>query len=67
MCIRNFTENVKKWFNADIVNFNDDWGSQRAEFFSVDTAREMLLPMSRSWSIMFIHWHVLGFALLRFC
>ena len=34
----------KKWFNADIVNFNDDWGSQRAEFFSVDTAREMLLP-----------------------
>lgn len=34
----------KKWFHADIVNFNDDWGSQRAEFFSVDTAREMLLP-----------------------
>ena len=34
----------KKWFNADIVNFNDDWGSQRAEFFSVETAREMLVP-----------------------
>ena len=34
----------KKWFNADIVNFNDDWGSQRAEFFSTETAREMLVP-----------------------
>ncbi len=34
----------KKWFNPDIVNFNDDWGSQRAEFFSVPTVREMLLP-----------------------
>ena len=34
----------KKWFNADIVNFNDDWGSQRAEFFSTETAREMLFP-----------------------
>ena len=34
----------KKWFNPDAVNFNDDWGSQRAEFFSKDTAREMLVP-----------------------
>lgn len=34
----------KKWFDADIVNFNDDWGSQRAEFFSYETAREMLFP-----------------------
>ena len=41
---KKFYKNVKKWFDADIVNFNDDWGSQRAEFFSVDTAREMLLP-----------------------
>jgi hypothetical protein len=41
---KKFYKNVKKWFNADIVNFNDDWGSQRAEFFSVETAREMLLP-----------------------
>ena len=36
--------NCKKWFNVDVVNFNDDWGSQRAEFFSKDTAREMLVP-----------------------
>ena len=35
---------MKKWFNPDIVNFNDDWGTQRAECFSVATAREMLLP-----------------------
>ena len=34
----------KRWFNADVVNFNDDWGSQRAEFFSRETAREMLVP-----------------------
>ena len=34
----------KTVFNADIVNFNDDWGSQRAEFFSTETAREMLSP-----------------------
>ena len=36
--------NCKKWFNVDAVNFNDDWGSQRAEFFSKETAKEMLVP-----------------------
>ena len=35
---------MKKWFNPEVVNFNDDWGTQRAEAFSVATAREMLLP-----------------------
>ena len=35
---------MKKWFNPEVVNFNDDWGTQRAESFSVATAREMLLP-----------------------
>jgi hypothetical protein len=35
---------MKKWFNPDIVNFNDDWGTQRAEMFSVEVAREMLVP-----------------------
>ena len=34
----------KKWFDPDCVNFNDDWGSQRAEFFSRETAKEMLVP-----------------------
>ncbi|MGI6659758.1 MAG: uroporphyrinogen decarboxylase family protein [Dethiobacteraceae bacterium] len=41
---KKFYTNVKKWFNPDIVNFNDDWGSQRSEFFKVETVREMLLP-----------------------
>ena len=29
------------------VLFHDDWGSQRAPFFSVDTCREMLVPALR--------------------
>ena len=33
-----------RWFHPDCLNFNDDWGSQRAEFFSKATAREMLVP-----------------------
>ncbi len=36
--------NLKKWFNPDVVNFNDDWGSQRAQFFSNETYREMIFP-----------------------
>jgi len=35
---------VKKWFDPEVVNFNDDWGSQRAEFFKKETAAEMLVP-----------------------
>ena len=35
---------IHEYLHPDIVCFNDDWGSQRAEFFSVETAREMLLP-----------------------
>ncbi len=35
---------VKRWFDPYVANFNDDWGSQRAEFFSVETAKEMLVP-----------------------
>lgn len=34
----------KKYFDVDFVWFHDDWGSQRAPLFSVDTAREMLVP-----------------------
>ena len=41
---KKYYSQIKKWFNPEVVNFNDDWGSQRAEFFSVDTAREMLVP-----------------------
>ena len=48
---------AKKWFDADIVNFNDDWGSQRAEFFSEETCREMLLPYVKE---LVDHVHSLG-------
>ena len=41
---KKYYTNCKKWFNVDAVNFNDDWGSQRAEFFSKETAKEMLVP-----------------------
>ena len=34
----------KKYYNIDQVVFHDDWGSQRAPFFSADTCREMLVP-----------------------
>lgn len=54
---KKFYTNCKKWFNADIVNFNDDWGSQRAEFFSVPTVREMLLPYVKE---LVEHVHSLG-------
>ena len=47
----------KKWFDPDCVNFNDDWGTQKAETFSVDTAREMLVPYVKE-SIQ--HAHSLG-------
>ncbi|MBE6038580.1 MAG: hypothetical protein E7218_05175 [Anaerofustis stercorihominis] len=35
---------LKKWFNPVIVNFNDDWGTQRAQAFSVETYKEMIFP-----------------------
>jgi hypothetical protein len=34
----------KKYYNIDQFCLHDDWGSQRAPFFSPDTVREMLLP-----------------------
>lgn len=36
--------NMKKYYNIDAVFFHDDWGSQRAPFFSVDICREMIAP-----------------------
>lgn len=36
--------NMKKYYKADVVWFHDDWGSQRAPFFSEDTVRSMILP-----------------------
>ena len=37
-------ERYKKYYNCDIVMFNDDWGTQRGPQFSLATAREMLVP-----------------------
>ena len=37
-------EKYAKYLHADTVWFMDDWGTQRAPFFSIDTIREMLLP-----------------------
>ena len=33
-----------EYFHAEHFVFHDDWGSQRAPFFSYDTVEEMLLP-----------------------
>jgi len=35
---------IKKYYDPDIIYFHDDWGSQRAPFFSPDTCREKILP-----------------------
>ncbi|MDO4571942.1 MAG: hypothetical protein Q4C13_01135 [Clostridia bacterium] len=35
---------VVKWFHPTLLWFHDDWGSQRAPFFSADTLKELLLP-----------------------
>jgi len=37
-------ERFHRYYGAEIVLFHDDWGSQRAPFFSFETCREMLLP-----------------------
>jgi len=31
-------------YGIDLLTFHDDWGSQRAPFFSLATAREMIVP-----------------------
>ncbi|MGN0266660.1 MAG: hypothetical protein ACI4D7_03175 [Lachnospiraceae bacterium] len=33
-----------QYYNIDGIYFHDDWGSQRAPFFSLNTCREMLVP-----------------------
>lgn len=36
--------NYKTYFDLDLIEFHDDWGSQRAPLFSLDTVREMIVP-----------------------
>lgn len=33
-----------EYYHIDFLTFHDDWGSQRAPFFSLDTVEEMLVP-----------------------
>lgn len=33
-----------EYFQLDMLQFHDDWGAQRAPFFSLATVREMILP-----------------------
>lgn len=33
-----------KYYHPTIIDFHDDWGSQRSSFFSVQTCEEMLVP-----------------------
>ncbi|MBE6037696.1 MAG: methyltransferase [Anaerofustis stercorihominis] len=41
-----YLENVKKYFpQIDMISLHDDWGAQRAPFFSLATAREMFVPI----------------------
>lgn len=40
-----YISRVKKYFpQVDLICLHDDWGSQRAPFFSLATCREMLVP-----------------------
>lgn len=55
---------MKEYFNPDLVNFNDDWGAQKAEFFSVDTAKEMLVPYVKE---IVEHVHSLGLPIELHC
>ena len=37
-------ERCAKWYHPTLMWFHDDWGSQRAPLFSLDTCREMIVP-----------------------
>lgn len=37
----------RRYFGVDLIELHDDWGSQRAPFFSLDTVREMIVPYLR--------------------
>ena len=41
---KRYYELCKQWMDCDLLNFNDDWGTAKAPFFSFDTAEEMLMP-----------------------
>ena len=39
-----FIRRMHRYFNVELFELHDDWGSQRSPFFSLDTHSEMILP-----------------------
>lgn len=37
-------DRFRKYYHADIIMFNDDWGTKKGPQFSPDTLREMIIP-----------------------
>lgn len=50
-------DHLKKYLDMDIIYFHDDWGTQRAPFFSPEVCEEMLVPYLKHVSS---HAHELG-------
>jgi len=40
-------ERFRKYYKCDVLMFNDDWGTKHGPQFSLDTAREMIVPYMR--------------------
>ena len=39
-----YIDHYHRYLHPDVITLHDDWGSQRAPFFSLSTVREMILP-----------------------
>ena len=57
-------EHYKKYYDIDIVQIHDDWGSQRAPFFSKNTLRTVIAP---AYSRMVKRAHELGIFVITHC
>lgn len=47
-CYKKIAWHYREDFACDVLYVHDDWGSQRAPFFSKDTCQEMLVPHIKS-------------------
>ena len=46
-----YIDNVAKWYpTIDKISLHDDWGSQRAPFFSLAAAREVFVPIYKKFT-----------------
>lgn len=57
-------EHYKKYYDIDIVEIHDDWGSQRSPLFSRDTLRTVIAP---AYSRMVKRAHELGIFVISHC